>query len=145
MGRAQRSGEPFSLVLFDLDGFKALNDSRGHAAGDAALRLVAERARACMRSSDTLGRMGGDEFLAVLPNTTAEGATQVAEKLRAALAQPYELPGAPAQMSTSIGVSAFPMHGLDVEALLRAGGQEPRARGKHRAAARARGGLALSG
>ena len=117
LGRGERSGEPFALVLFDLDGFKALNDTRGHAAGDTALRIVAQRARDCMRASDTLGRMGGDEFLAVLPATTVEGAAHVAEKLRAALALPYELGGYTAQMSSSIGVSAFPMHGADVDTL----------------------------
>ena len=120
LARGQRSGEPFSLVLLDLDGFKALNDTLGHAAGDMALRQVAERARTCMRGSDTLGRMGGDEFLAVLPNTTAEGAGQVAEKVRAALAVPYELGGSVANMTASLGVSAFPMHGEDADALQRA-------------------------
>jgi len=117
LARGHRSGEPFALVLFDLDGFKALNDTRGHAAGDEALRQVAGRARGCMRDSDTLGRMGGDEFLAVLPGTTVEGASQVAEKLRAALALPYDLGGYAASMSSSLGVSAFPMHGEDVDAL----------------------------
>ena len=120
LARAHRSGEPFALVLFDLDGFKALNDSRGHAAGDQALRIVAERARECMRASDTLGRIGGDEFLAVLPNTTVDGASNVAEKLRASLAAPYPLGGSSAQMSSSIGVSAFPLHGEDADTLQRA-------------------------
>ena len=120
LARAHRSGEPFALVLFDLDGFKALNDSHGHAAGDEALRIVAERARQCMRASDTLGRMGGDEFLAVLPNTTVDGAANLAEKLRACLAVPYPLGGHSAQMSSSIGVSAFPMHGEDADTLQRA-------------------------
>ena len=120
LARGHRSGEPFALLLFDLDGFKALNDSRGHAAGDEALRLVGARARACMRGSDTLGRMGGDEFLAILPNSTTEGALQLAEKVRVALAQPYELAAAVAQLTTSVGVSAFPMHGAEAEGLLRA-------------------------
>ena len=117
LARAHRSGEPFALVLFDLDGFKALNDTRGHAAGDAALKVVAGRSRECVRASDTLARVGGDEFLVVLPNTTAEGAVSVAEKLRAALALPYDLGAFTASLSTSIGVSAFPAHGEDADAL----------------------------
>jgi diguanylate cyclase len=117
LARGHRAGEPFALLLFDLDGFKLLNDARGHAIGDAALRMVAERARQCVRASDTLGRMGGDEFLAVLPNATVEGALTVAEKLRAAIAVPYDFGGYTATLSSSVGVSAFPMHGSDADAL----------------------------
>src|SRR5262249_51742942 len=89
--RSRRNGRPVAVVLFDLDGFKSVNDTWGHAAGDRVLAIVAERAKQCVRSSDTVGRLGGDEFLAILPETTLDGALGVADKLREALSAPYEL------------------------------------------------------
>jgi diguanylate cyclase (GGDEF)-like protein len=121
VSRAHRSERPFAVISFDLDGFKGLNDTWGHAAGDAALRIVAERSRELMRGSDTVGRLGGDEFLALLPETALEGALLVAEKLRASLAEPYPVGAAgAATMSASFGVALFPAHGSDPEALLHA-------------------------
>ena len=118
--RARRSGHPFTLLLFDLDGFKAVNDMWGHAAGDEALKVAASRARATLRDSDTLGRLGGDEFLAVLPETTADGALAVAEKMRLALREPYVLPQGTARMSASLGIASFPEDGDEEEQLLHA-------------------------
>ena len=118
--RARRGSLGFAVLLFDLDGFKAVNDTWGHAAGDRVLAIVAERARKCIRASDTVGRLGGDEFLALLPDTSIEGATEVAEKLRAALCEPYPLENATARLSTSIGLAVFPDHGADPEQLQRA-------------------------
>jgi diguanylate cyclase (GGDEF)-like protein len=120
VARARRAEQSFGVLLFDLDGFKAVNDTWGHAAGDRVLTLVAERARKCVRASDTLGRLGGDEFLAILPETGAEGALAVAEKLRAALSEPYELAGAVARVGVSLGVGLFPANGDGPDALLRA-------------------------
>ncbi|HUP28546.1 MAG TPA: diguanylate cyclase [Usitatibacter sp.] len=120
VSRAHRSERAFALVSFDLDGFKAVNDTWGHAAGDAALKLVAARARDAVRASDTVGRQGGDEFLAILPETALDGALHVAEKLRAALAEPYPVGNALARMSASIGIALFPGHGSDAAALQRA-------------------------
>jgi diguanylate cyclase (GGDEF)-like protein len=120
VARALRSERGFAVLLYDLDGFKSVNDTWGHAAGDRVLQLVAERSRDCMRASDTVGRLGGDEFLAILPETSLEGAAAVAEKLRAALAQPYPLDKASAKLSASIGVSLYPAHGADGETLQRA-------------------------
>jgi diguanylate cyclase (GGDEF)-like protein len=120
VARAHRSERPFALVCFDLDGFKAVNDTWGHAAGDRALRLVARRAREVVRSSDTVGRQGGDEFLALLPETSLDGALHVAEKLRDALEKPYPVGPADATMSASLGIALFPAHGSDPKALLRA-------------------------
>jgi diguanylate cyclase (GGDEF)-like protein len=118
--RARRSGATFAVLLFDLDGFKKVNDTWGHAAGDRVLSQVGDRVRRCVRASDTVGRLGGDEFLAILPQTSLEGALGVAEKLREALRDPYPLDQAVAQLSTSVGVSLFPEHGNDPEALQRA-------------------------
>ena len=119
IARSAREQAGFALMLFDLDGFKAVNDVWGHAAGDAVLALVGARARGCIRASDTVGRLGGDEFLAILPGATAEGALAVAEKLRLALGQPYALPECDALLSASIGVSFYPQHGDDGDALQR--------------------------
>ena len=118
--RGRRGGERFALLLFDLDGFKDVNDTWGHAAGDRVLAMVADRARDSVRASDTLGRLGGDEFMAILPQTAAEGALAVAEKLRACLGEPYGLDAAQARVGVSIGVAIFPAHGDDPESLLRA-------------------------
>lgn len=118
--RARRGGSGFAVLLFDLDGFKSVNDTWGHAAGDRVLALVGERVRKCVRASDTVGRLGGDEFLAILPETSLEGASGVAQKLRDSLREPYALDGATAHLSTSVGVSFFPDHGNDPEQLQRA-------------------------
>jgi diguanylate cyclase (GGDEF)-like protein len=120
VARAHRSERPFALISFDLDGFKAVNDTWGHAAGDRALRMVARRAHDAVRSSDTVGRQGGDEFLAILPETSLDGALHVAEKLRDALEKPYPVGPAEATMSASLGIALFPAHGSDAEALHRA-------------------------
>ena len=120
--RARRSSRGFALLAVDLDGFKAVNDTWGHATGDRVLAEVAERSKTCMRASDTIGRIGGDEFLAILPEATADGAVAVADKLREALRQPYaSAPGA--RLGASVGVSLFPAHGQEAEALLRAADQ----------------------
>ena len=115
--RARRTQRGFALLLFDLDGFKAVNDTWGHAAGDRLLEIAAERARQCMRLSDTVGRLGGDEFLAILPETSREGALAVAEKLRKALAEPYLLGKHTARLSVSVGMSLYPQHGAEAQRL----------------------------
>jgi diguanylate cyclase (GGDEF)-like protein len=106
--------------MLDLDGFKKVNDTWGHAAGDYVLKQVGSRARACVRASDTIGRLGGDEFLAILPETSLEGAQGVAEKLREALRVPYDVPKATATLGASIGLAIFPQHGTDADDLQRA-------------------------
>jgi len=122
LARARRASQPFAVLLFDLDGFKEVNDTWGHAAGDKVLAMVGERARKGVRASDTVGRLGGDEFLAILPDTGEAGAVGVADKLREALREPYPLEGAgaAARLSASVGVSLHPAHGDDPESLQRA-------------------------
>jgi diguanylate cyclase (GGDEF)-like protein len=85
LARSRRSSEPLALMLIDLDHFKAINDSGGHEAGDVALQLVAERARATLRAVDCIARLGGDEFAVLLPQTTLAQACIVGDKLRDAL------------------------------------------------------------
>jgi diguanylate cyclase (GGDEF)-like protein len=117
---ARRQGEPLAVLLFDLDGFKAVNDTLGHAAGDALLAQVGERARECMRASDTVGRLGGDEFLAILPATGPEGARAVAGKLLEALSRPYALARGTAVVGVSIGGAFHPVDGEVPDALTHA-------------------------
>jgi diguanylate cyclase (GGDEF)-like protein len=97
-----------------------VNDRLGHAAGDRVLAMVAQRARQCVRASDTIGRLGGDEFLAVLPEATQEGAVAVAEKMVRALAEPYVLDKGEARLGASVGVAMYPNHGPDAETVQRA-------------------------
>jgi diguanylate cyclase (GGDEF)-like protein len=83
--RCARDGQPFGVVIGDLDGFKQINDSRGHDCGDLVLAAVAPALRGVLRRQDTVARWGGEEFLFLLPDTHLHGAGVVAEKLRAAL------------------------------------------------------------
>jgi two-component system cell cycle response regulator len=107
LARARRQGHALSLAIFDLDHFKAINDRNGHLAGDAALGYVAQRICASVRPYDWVGRWGGEEFLVVLPETSAASAAAIAERVRAAIAErPLELSsGATVSLSVSGGVA----------------------------------------
>lgn len=94
LAAARRHGRPFSVLLFDVDGFKAINDEHGHAAGDALLVAVVAAARDALRESDQLGRLGGDEFAVALPDTPMEKALITAERMRQALAETEVFVGA---------------------------------------------------
>jgi diguanylate cyclase (GGDEF)-like protein len=102
---AERSGQPLSLVLFDLDAFKRVNDTFGHAAGDKALRLVARLAREKLRRSDWVGRWGGEEFVVVLPGTSLLAAEAIAQRLREGVRALEPAPGC--RLSISLGVAAY--------------------------------------
>lgn len=118
--RARRDHSLLALLYIDLDKFKLVNDSFGHDIGDLLLCGVADRLRHCVRESDTVGRVGGDEFVVLLDNISqAEHALIVAEKIRSALNQPFELPGNRLHISTSIGVAVHPRHGDDNRQLMR--------------------------
>lgn len=113
MQRARRYGQPLSLVMFDLDYFKRLNDDHGHPTGDAALQFVAEMLRANLRQSDSCSRWGGEEFLVLLPQSDEQAAARIAEKLRAQLGV-IELPGGPVTLTASFGVvQVHPDESLD--------------------------------
>ncbi|HKD93632.1 MAG TPA: diguanylate cyclase [Gaiellaceae bacterium] len=105
--RAERLDTPLSLVLADLDGFKDVNDVHGHAVGDAVLRVFAEVLRETLRESDVAGRWGGEEFLLLLPGADEEGAAQLAERVRVALAE-RSVPGvAGLSVTASFGVAEY--------------------------------------
>ncbi|MEO1689048.1 MAG: diguanylate cyclase, partial [Pseudomonadota bacterium] len=108
-GECRAAAEPLALLMIDLDRFKAINDGHGHAAGDAVLRVFAERLRASVRGADLVARLGGEEFCAALRGVDAEGARHVAERLREAVAgSPFALPcgGGETRVTVSIGVAA---------------------------------------
>jgi diguanylate cyclase (GGDEF)-like protein len=115
--RAERHGGALSLVMFDVDRFKSWNDRRGHLEGDAALVRLARLVRERSRREDTAGRYGGDEFALVLPETTREGAVNVAEKIRAAAEQ---LTDSDAAGALSAGVATAPADGTSAAELVRA-------------------------
>lgn len=118
---ASRDGHKVALIYFDLDKFKPVNDTHGHAVGDRLLQLVARRLRAGLRDADTLARVGGDEFVVLLPRCDeACDAARVAENILFQLNQPFEDGGLVHRISGSLGIALFPQDGMDAEALLRA-------------------------
>lgn len=116
---SRRTGEPFAVLLVDLDSFKAVNDTLGHLAGDHVLRQVADRFRSHLRASDTLARFGGDEFVVVLSPSDVPAARTVADKLYDALESPIEVDGQLLGVQVSVGMALFPRDGEDMQALLR--------------------------
>lgn len=119
LARARRDGTMVSLLFVDLDRFKRVNDSLGHAMGDRLLQQVAQRLQACVRAADTVARLGGDEFVVLLENgRTSRHAAKVASKILEAFQQPFSLKDESLHMQTSIGVAVYPEHGTDVAELL---------------------------
>jgi diguanylate cyclase (GGDEF)-like protein/PAS domain S-box-containing protein len=119
---AKRDSRQFALLNIDLDKFKPVNDSYGHAVGDELLKAVATRIRQRVRESDTVARVGGDEFVVILPQVaTREGAQTVAQKIVAAMATPFELGSQrlAVQIGASIGVAIYPADGSDADSLIK--------------------------
>lgn len=125
LARAKRAQSRMALLFVDLDKFKPINDQYGHEAGDWVLQAVARRIEACVRASDTVARVGGDEFLVLLPDLNAlEDALAVAEKIREELDRPFLTPSQLAlSASSSIGVALYPDHARSEQDLLRLGDQ----------------------
>jgi diguanylate cyclase (GGDEF)-like protein len=117
--QAGRSKAPLSAIMFDLDHFKRVNDIHGHAKGDEVLATVAAVVQSGVRESDFLGRYGGEEFVALLPDTSRDGGAQLAEKLRQAIEQ-LEIPDLDRRLSASFGVATLPGDAMNGEQLLRA-------------------------
>jgi diguanylate cyclase (GGDEF)-like protein len=119
LAHARRSDERMVLMLLDLDGFKEINDTRGHPAGDRLLKAVAARLATRVRSADTLARLGGDEFAIVQVGVTSvESGLVLADELVACMARPLLLDGEEVVRGISIGVAVFPDHGRDLDTLL---------------------------
>ena len=118
--RSERNDHALVLLYLDLDGFKRVNDSLGHDAGDRVLRWVSEQMQACLRSGDILGRMGGDEFTALLELEFAEQAAKIAEKLIERVSICQQIEGLDVMLGVSIGIATFPDCGADLSGLLRA-------------------------
>ncbi|MDE2584627.1 MAG: GGDEF domain-containing protein [Betaproteobacteria bacterium] len=120
LARARRNKERFAILVVDLDEFKPVNDHHGHGVGDQLLKEVARRLLLCVRESDTVGRVGGDEFVALLPSLHSEqDAVAVGEKIRHAIAEPFEVGGHRLHISSSIGIAVYPEDGRDEIQLLK--------------------------
>ncbi|WP_300450461.1 EAL domain-containing protein [Accumulibacter sp.] len=117
LARAQRGREALALMFLDLDRFKNVNDSLGHRIGDALLIQLAERLRRAVRDEDTVSRLGGDEFIVLLPNTDADGAAHVAAKLLDITAPAYRIEQHELNCTLSVGIAIYPADGKSFEAL----------------------------
>ena len=117
--RARRVETPVAVLFIDLDGFKHVNDTWGHAAGDRALGRIARRLASAVRAQDTIARLSGDEFLAVLPDLAQpEDAGEVASKLIDAVNEPLPVDGATTRVGASIGITTFPGGGENADQLI---------------------------
>lgn len=117
--KAQHQGHHLAVMFLDLDRFKTINDTLGHAIGDLLLQQVAQRISRCLRPNDILSRWGGDEFTLLLPQIhTPENAVHVAQRIIAALKPVFHLNGHSLHITTSIGIAVYPQNGQDMETLL---------------------------
>jgi len=116
---SQQNDIPFTVMFFDLDRFKDVNDSLGHSSGDQLLVEVGKRTKAVLRQGDILARLGGDEFLIVLPGSKLENAKTTAKRITEAFTTPFMLGMHRLKMSCSLGIAVFPDHGMDYETLLK--------------------------
>ncbi len=120
VGHARRHSRSMALHFIDLDRFKVVNDTLGHAVGDALLKSVAERIQGCLRASDTAARIGGDEFAVLQPEVAnLEGAAALARKIIGVMAAPFRLSGRDLYTSLSVGISVFPLDSDGPEQLLK--------------------------
>jgi two-component system cell cycle response regulator len=117
---ARRNASTMAVVYLDLDGFKQINNTLGHAAGDTLLKAVAGRLVSAVREEDTVARLGGDEFIIALWQLTGpDGAARVAVKLIEAVSQPYHIESHIVRVTTSAGIGMYPVHGEDAETLMK--------------------------
>jgi diguanylate cyclase (GGDEF)-like protein len=119
LNRARRSHKRLAVMFIDLDDFKTVNDSLGHAVGDQLLIATANRLRGSLREGDTVARLGGDEFLVLVPDMESEVEVErIAERLLEAVSEPQELPGGKVATRCSIGIALYPDNGETVQALM---------------------------
>jgi len=116
---SQRDRGRFALAMIDLDGFKDINDTLGHGAGDALLQEIARRLSTCIRSVDTVARVGGDEFVLLLDDLDPAGSLDICQRAAAEIARPVAVRDNEVRVGASIGIAVFPQHGDDAETLTR--------------------------
>lgn len=120
MARAQREGKKVAVMMLDLDWFKRINDSLGHKLGDGLLQAVGSRLKDILRKTDTAARMGGDEFLLLLPEITrVEDTIKIAQKVLRAFQKPFAVGQQELNITTSMGIAVYPEHTEDAETLIR--------------------------
>ena len=120
MAHARRNKSAMAVLYLDLDGFKTVNDTLGHGAGDLLLKMVAGRLVDAVREEDTVARLGGDEFMIALWHVIGfEDTAKVAAKVIDAVAQPYDIEGNTVTVTTSVGGSVYPAHGEDTDELMK--------------------------
>jgi len=118
IAQASRRDQRLAVMVVDLDNFKIINDSAGHAVGDLVLVSVARRLQAAIRASDTVARLGGDEFVVILPDIESTSAAMVAEKITSSLAAPVDAGGKQYLLGGSVGLAIYPEDGTSARALL---------------------------
>ncbi|MBF0524015.1 MAG: GGDEF domain-containing protein [Deltaproteobacteria bacterium] len=117
---AKRNKIKLALMAIDLDRLKEVNDTRGHHAGDNLLKTMASRLKGTLREDDTVARVGGDEFMVILPQIQSiDDATLVAHKIAWEVGQPFNIEGQEWRTCVSIGISVYPLHGEDSEVLIK--------------------------
>jgi diguanylate cyclase (GGDEF)-like protein len=120
LAQRRRDHHPLAVMFLDLDRFKLVNDTGGHAVGDKLLQRVAERLTKTTREGDTVSRMGGDEFIVLLPEVAGVKDTcEIAERILERFRPPWVLAGHQFNVTASIGIAMYPQHGEDPETLLR--------------------------
>lgn len=142
MERCKRNKGSFALLYLDIDHFKDINDTRGHAVGDRLLKEFSARIRQCLRGSDTAARLGGDEFALILESPISQDAAMtVAQKIVTAMQQPFDLDGTPLRVTTSVGVASsagVDLSGVELEALADAALYDAKAKGRNGFSVRSR-------
>lgn len=118
ISKHDRKGDTFALLFIDLDGFKAINDQFGHHSGDELLQALSKKFQSVLRSEDTCARIGGDEFMVILPSIDREGALAVSQKLLDLASIPVPLSAGQAKVSASIGLAMFPEHAQNQDDLV---------------------------
>ena len=115
---SERDDQKFAVLVLDLDRFKEVNDTLGHAAGDQLLLEVGGRLQAALRAEDSIARLGGDEFAILVVGAEAQAAIEVASRIRETLDQPLILQGLPLRIDASIGIALYPTHAVEVDGLI---------------------------
>jgi len=120
LAKTKRRGTPLAILVIDLDGFKKVNDSLGHVAGDSLLAVFAQRLSSCLRKSDIAARLGGDEFVVVIDDFDSPSSVgAIAERVLTAASTPFQIDKRECTVSASVGVATYPQAGEDIDALIK--------------------------